>query len=251
MPEITARTTIAELQAGPPALLQVLRSTGLYRDGDDPALTVGQLCWSWGFNPGILLTMLEAANVPVLPPPVDIQPFLAMPLPDFVAHIESAHHATLRDQLPRLEALTAEATMAAPGEPRLAELRTEVERLAAELHAHLAHEEEALFPMIRGLAAGTVVATRCGSAVGGPVACMENDHAIAERALHRLRKLTDDYTAPASAGTLLTLLTEFDRDLREHMYKENEALFPRAVEAQREAARARFEPGRQLARSPA
>ena len=31
--------------------------------------------------------------------------------------------------------------------------------------------------MIRGLAAGTVVATRCGSAVGGPIACMENDHA--------------------------------------------------------------------------
>ena len=25
---------------------------------------------------------------------------------------------------------------------------------------------------------------------------------------------------------------EFDRDLREHMYKENEALFPRAIEAQ-------------------
>jgi iron-sulfur cluster repair protein YtfE (RIC family) len=32
-------------------------------------------------------------------------------------------------------------------------------------------------------------------------------------------------------------LVDLDRDLREHMYKENEALFPRAVEAQREAAR--------------
>jgi iron-sulfur cluster repair protein YtfE (RIC family) len=66
---------------------------------------------------------------------------------------------------------------------------------------------------------------------------MENDHALAERALLRFGELTDGYTAPASAGALLGLLRDFDRDLREHMYKENEALFPRAVEAQREAAR--------------
>ena len=237
MPDISARTTIAELQAGPPALLQVLRSTGLYRDGDDPSLMLGQLCWYFGFNPGILLTMLKSANVPVLPPPLDIEPFLATPLPEFVTHIESVYHAGLRDQLPRLEALTHEAAAAAPDDPRLRELQSHVERLAAELLAHLVHEEEALFPMIRGLAAGTVVATRCGSAVGGPIACMENDHAIAERTLLRLRELTDDYTTPASADPMLALLREFDRDLREHMYLENEALFPRAIEAQQSAAR--------------
>ncbi len=237
MLKITARTTILELQEGPSGLMQVLRSTGIYRDGDDPALMLGQLCWSWGFNPGILLMMLQSANVPVTPPPLDIQPFLAMPLPDFVTHIEEVYHAGLRDQLPRLEALAAGAAGSAPDDPRLAELRKEIEQLAAELHAHLAHEEEALFPMIRGIAAGTVVATRCGSAVGGPIACMENDHALAERALLRMRGLTDDYTAPAAAGALLALLAEFDRDLREHMYKENDALFPRAVEAQQEASR--------------
>lgn len=237
MLKITARTTIAELQAGPPALMQVLRSTGIWRDGDDPALMLGQLCWSWGLNPGILLMMLDQANAPVAPPPLDLQPFLTMPLPEFVTHIEEVYHAGLRDQLPRLEALAARAAEAAPDDPRLAALRGELEGLAAELHAHLAHEEEALFPMIRGIAAGTVVATRCGSAVGGPIACMENDHALAERALRRLRELTDDYTSPASAETLLALLSEFDRDLREHMYKENEALFPRAVTAQQEASR--------------
>lgn len=234
---ITARTTVADLGQGSPALMQVLRSTGIWRDGDDPALMLGQLCWSRGFNPGILLTMLQSANVPVSPAPLDIQPFLSMSLPDFVTHIEEVHHAGLRDQLPRLEALAAEAAGSAPDNRRLAELRQEMHQLAAELHAHLAHEEEALFPMIRGIDAGTVVATRCGSAVGGPIACMENDHALAERALLRMRELTDDYTSPATASTMLALLAEFDRDLREHMYKENEALFPRAVAAQREASR--------------
>lgn len=228
MLEITARTTVAELAAAPPAVMQALRATGIYRDGDDPGLMLGQLCWSFGLNPGILVTMLQAANAPVAPPPVDIQPFLEMPLADFVTHIEEVHHAGLRDQLPRLRALVGEAVTRAPGDERLVRLRQEAERLADELESHLAHEEEALFPMIRGLANGTVVATRCGSSVNGPIACMENDHDSAERSLQRLRELTDNYTRPAAGRPLLDLLAEFDEDLRIHMYKENEALFPRA-----------------------
>lgn len=235
MRDLTARTTILELQQGPAALMQVLRSTGLYRDGDDPTVMLGQLCWSYGFNPGILLMMLQSANVPQEAPPLDISPFLDMPLPEFVTHIEQVYHAGLRVQLPRLRMLTTEAAGSSPGNESLVDLRNEVSQLAAELDAHLAHEEEALFPMIRGLAAGTLVATRCGSAVGGPIACMENDHATAERSLRRLRQLTENYTAPAAASEMLDHLREFDRDLREHMYKENEALFPRAVAAQREA----------------
>jgi regulator of cell morphogenesis and NO signaling len=243
--ELTARTTIAELQAGPPALMAVLRSTGLYRDGDDPSLMIGQLCWSWGFNPGILLMMLNAANVPVTPPPLDIRPFLAMPLADFVTHIETVYHAGLRRQLPRLNALAADAARAAPDDARVAQLGQELTQFAAELEHHLLHEEEALFPMIRGLVAGTVVATRCGSAVGGPIACMENDHDLAGRTLAKLRELTDRYTAPAAATELLGLLAEFDRDLREHIYKENEGLFPRALEAQQAAFQARVAPALQ------
>ncbi len=237
MLKITPQTTIAELQEGPPALLQVLKSSGFYRDGDDTAVSLSQLCLSWGLNPAILLMMLEPANAKAAPRLLDLEPFMAMPLPEFVSHIEDVYHVGLRNQLPRLQALAAEVAGSAPDDVRLAELRKEVDQVAEELHSHLAHEEEALFPMIRGLAAGTVVATRCGSAVAGPVACMENDHAEADRTLVRLRELTDDYTAPATAGPMLALLVEFDRDLREHMYKENEALFPRAIEAQREAAR--------------
>ena len=233
---LTARTTVQELQRGPPALTQVLRSAGLYRDGDDPGITIGQMCWNRGFNPGILLMMLQSANVPTEAPPLDISPFLRMPLPAFVSHIEEVYHASLRVQLPRLRTLTTEAAGSSPDNERLVDLRNEVAQLATELDAHLAHEEEALFPMIRGLAAGTLVATRCGSAVGGPIACMENDHASAERSLRRLRQLTENYTAPAAAIAMLDHLRQFDRDLREHMYKENEALFPRAVAAQREAS---------------
>ena len=67
---LTSRTRVAELAEGPPGLLATLASTGLYRPGDDQNVTLGQLCWNFGFNPGILLLMLQSANVPEVVPPM-------------------------------------------------------------------------------------------------------------------------------------------------------------------------------------
>lgn len=243
--QLNAGTRIRDLQQGPPGLLRVLESAGLYRDGDDPGTRIGELCWRFGFNPGILLMMLESANVAAEPAPpdinLDIQPFRAMPLGQLVDHIENVHHGFLRRELPRIMGLVdAAAPESGPG---LDGLRDELGRLAAELEAHLAHEEEALFPMVRQLGSGSAVSpTRCGGSVGGPIACMENEHEQAVRSLWKLRELTRDY-APGPGGTaamreLMDALANLDRDLREHMYKEDQALFPRALQAQREGAAA-------------
>ena len=90
--------------------------------------------------------MLQSANVEEEPAPLDITPFLDMPLIGLVEHIERVHHQYLRDNLPRLTAMTGAVASAFPDNDRLANLRDEVQSLAAELDAHLAHEEEALFP---------------------------------------------------------------------------------------------------------
>ena len=235
---LSARTTVGELMAGPPALYATLKSTGLFRDGDDPGVMLGQLCWSFGFNPAILLMMLEGANVPEVVPPLDAAPFRAMALAELVDHIEQTHHAYLREVLPKLTASTEALLSEAGGTESLAALRDEVQRVAAELDAHIRHEEEALFPMVRDLASHTAVrATRCGDAVGGPIACMENEHTATQRSLGKLRELTGDYAAAADASTLwretMAELERFDRDMQEHIYKENEVLFPRALDAQR------------------
>jgi regulator of cell morphogenesis and NO signaling len=238
MLNLSARTRVTELQQGPPALMQALQSTGLFRAGDDPDVSLGELCWTFGFNPGILLMMLESADVEQEAPPLDIAPYLAMPLAALVEHLEQVHHAWLREHLPRLVAISAAVAEANPQEETLAELHAELSSLAAELDAHLLHEEQALFPMVRDLAARVAIApTRCGSRVGGPIACMENEHRTAADALRRMRALTDGYRAADDADrsrrTLFAGLADLDRDLREHMYKENEALFPRALDAQR------------------
>jgi regulator of cell morphogenesis and NO signaling len=85
---------------------------------------------------------------------------------------------------------------------------------------------------------GSITPTRCGSAVGGPIACMENEHEMTVQALRKMRELTDAYTAPAEASAglreLMAGLARFDRDLQEHIYKENKVLFPRALDSQGE-----------------
>jgi regulator of cell morphogenesis and NO signaling len=239
MLKITGRTRVSELQGGPPALMRTLTATGLFREGDDPEVMLGQLCWNFGFNPGILLMILEAANVPEEVPPIDVAPYEAMPLVKLVEHIEAVHHSYLREALPQLCAATASVASAFPADKRLADLDMEMQAIAAELDAHLRHEEEALFPMVRDIEIrGTVTPTRCGSAVGGPIACMENEHEMAAQTLRRMRELTNDYTAPEQATAdwrgMLQALARFDQDMQEHMYKENKVLFPRALDSQGE-----------------
>lgn len=234
---LTSRSTVAELQNGPPGVIQTLISTGIFREGDDPGVTIGELCWNFGFNPGILLNMLQSANVAEDVPPIDIAPFRAMSLLELVEHIEDVHHSYLRENLPVLTSLTRQVAAAHPDDGRLSALKLEMEHVATELDSHLTHEEEALFAMVRDLAMrATVKPTRCGDAVGGPIACMETEHEAALVSLKKMREYTDGYTAPADADDtwrqMLAQVARFDQDMIEHMYKENKVLFPRALDAQ-------------------
>jgi len=63
---------------------------------------------------------------------------------------------------------------------------------------------------------------------------MVSDHDQAGDALGRLRQLTGNYAPPAGAcntyRVMLEGLATLERDMHEHVHKENNILFPRAVE---------------------
>ena len=65
-----------------------------------------------------------------------------------------------------------------------------------------------------------------------------HEHEILEKTLHRLRLLTNDYTAPEAACTShrlsYSLLKELDDDLVQHLYLENDILFPIAIAMEKE-----------------
>jgi regulator of cell morphogenesis and NO signaling len=67
---------------------------------------------------------------------------------------------------------------------------------------------------------------------------MEHEHNNAGQALDRLRSLTQDYQVPDKAcntyRALLAGLAELELDLHQHIHKENNILFSRAIALEQE-----------------
>lgn len=147
-------------------------------------------------------------------------------LTDLIAFIEHTFHEPLKESLPRLVDWS-DAVVAAHGdhtqEP-VQRLRDVVHELADELLAHMAKEEQVLFPWIRA---------DNGRNVGGPIRVMHAEHDAAGRQLALIRFLTRNFRVPEEAcatwRALYTELEQLDESLRHHIHLENNVLFPRAL----------------------
>lgn len=149
------------------------------------------------------------------------------PVADLVRFILERYHAPLREELPRLEAMTRKvARVHGDKEPvRLPALLETFLALKAEVDEHLREEEEALFPAI--LAGAENPDTPLGAFV--------DDHSRVGRELERIRELTDGFRVPDGAcntwNALWHGLAALETDLHEHIHLENNVLFPRVAAA--------------------
>ncbi len=193
--------------------------------------TLEEACRQRGLDPQGFLTQLEdyAASETTLE--VNIA---ELSLTELADHIERIHHAYLHQELPRLERMvTKVAAVHGEKEPRLTQIRDIFLALSAELATHLIKEEQVLFPIIRQLeASDTLPQFHCGTVIN-PISRMEFEHDEAGAALAQLRQLTDDFTPPEWAcntyRALFDALLTFEQDMHQHIHKENNVLFPRAV----------------------
>ena len=151
-----------------------------------------------------------------------------------VENIVSTHHTYLRNALPQLGAM-AEKVHRVHGEnhPELRNLLEVFSGLYAELDSHMFKEENILFPATRQLEMGALP-PEAAAQLFGPISVMEAEHESAGRALEELRRITGNYSPPESACNtyrgLYAGLEELERDLHWHIHKENNILFPRAIE---------------------
>jgi len=232
MSAISVHDTVGEVVARHPALSRTLEAVGVdYCCGGKR--TFEEACRQKGLDPQAFVAQLEqAAAEDGQEPVIDAA---AMDLAELADHIEQTHHAWLREELPRLEALTSRvASVHGDEDPRLVEVRETLHAMSAELTAHMAKEELILFPIIRKLAASeTLPVLHCGS-VANPIRQMELEHHDAGDALERMRTLTDEYTPPSWAcntyRAMLEALDRLERDMHQHVHKEDNVLFPKAAQ---------------------
>ncbi len=221
--------TVGSLVAQNPARARVFESLGIdYCCGGKK--TLADACAARGHDLDRVVTLLDEIAPRVGDRSADPS---EMSLVALVDDIERTHHAFIRRELPRLDRLTGR-VLAAHGErdPRLQEVRRVFLSMMADLESHIAKEEQVLFPIIRELEAtgGSIVAPE---SLEGPLMRLEAEHQNAGNALAFLRAATDGFTPPDGAcSTWIVMLDSFEafeRDMHEHVHKENNVLFPRAM----------------------
>lgn len=95
-----------------------------------------------------------------------------------------------------------------------------------ELLMHMMKEERMLFPMInQGVGRGAAM----------PISVMMHEHEEHDRAIARLKELTDNFQPPEGAcgswTRLYALAKEMVDDLNDHIHLENDILFARVLDS--------------------
>lgn len=230
MNTIAVGTTVGELVRAVPSRSRIFENLGIdYCCGGKKPLA--EVCRSKDLDPVTVVAMLEALDG--APDATDVNAD-AMGLGELCDHIERAHHDYLREELPRLDFMTRKvAAVHGEHEPRLVDVRSVFESFNTEIASHMQEEEEVAFPAIRKLESAGANETAAGGTLKASFDKLESEHDSAGAALARFKELTDSYTPPDWAcNTFRALydgLANLERNMHQHVHKENNVLFPRAL----------------------
>ncbi|MFN8431538.1 MAG: iron-sulfur cluster repair di-iron protein [Spirosomataceae bacterium] len=158
---------------------------------------------------------------------------------DFLAdYVTNVHHNYLYKNLPEIR-FYVEKVFNKHGErfDYLPELHDLYLALEGDLLGHLPKEENILFPYIKKMINELKLKEKSEKPFFGtiqnPISVMHAEHDEAGEILHRLRKITNNYTAPENACNshlvMISKLKEMDADLVQHIHIENNILFPKVV----------------------
>lgn len=202
--------------------------------------TVKEACLEKGIDPAVVEKELNAADKnPTMRP----LPYNDWTL-DFLAdYIVQTHHSYVRNTLPDLVAYSTKVASVHGGHhPELLEIRNLVNEVNAEMSSHMVKEEKVVFPYIKELVQNNGVATQAESfgSVRQPINLMEEEHETVGAAMEQIRALSKDYIVPAdgcaSYKLLFKMLEEFESDLHIHIHLENNILFVKAMDLEKELA---------------
>lgn len=166
---------------------------------------------------------------------------------DFLAdYIVNTHHQYVKENVPFITELANKvARVHGDRHPEVIEIASLFNGIGKALNLHLMKEENAVFPFIKEL----VHAKKSGGAASAfsldnmntPAQILEMEHEQVGEDMAIIRSLTDQYTLPPDACTSYTILykklDEFESDLFIHVHLENNILFPKALQLEKELSK--------------
>jgi regulator of cell morphogenesis and NO signaling len=234
-----AEETIGQLVAGDLRKAKVFRKYGLdFCCGGNKTVKVA--CAEKGLDLNkVEQELRETDKMPASSP----LPYNEWPLDFLVDYIINTHHSYVKRTLPEIKAYAEKVTKVhGQKHTELALIWQLVREVNDELAEHLFKEERILFPYIKAL----VTANQSGRAlseagfgtVQNPIHRMETEHEMVGNNLARIRDLSRNYRLPEDACTsyavLYKMLEEFEEDLHLHVHLENNILFPKALEMEKQ-----------------
>lgn len=166
----------------------------------------------------------------------------SLSLTALIEHITETHHRYAEETGPVIIKYLEKVNMVhGKHNPELNEILTLFKAIVADLAVHMKKEELILFPYIKRLEQGRL---NEGSykpsfaSIQQPINMMMGDHETEGERYKRIEELANFYAPPSHACNTFRVsyakLEEFEKDLHLHIHLENNILFPKAIEMEKQ-----------------
>jgi regulator of cell morphogenesis and NO signaling len=171
------------------------------------------------------------------------QDFNSWELDFLVDYILNIHHKYVKSSVTMLYDVSQKvANVHGENHPEVIKIAGLFETIARELDTHIVKEETILFPYIKKLAVAKRENTGMEPASFGSVESlirtMETEHVDVGKSMDEINRLSNGFATPKDACSsyraLYAKLNEFEQDLHRHIHLENNILFPKTIQMEKE-----------------
>jgi regulator of cell morphogenesis and NO signaling len=158
-------------------------------------------------------------------------------------YIEKKHHRYILERTPEIKQYLAKlCEVHGSNHPELFEINEQFNQSAGVLAMHMKKEELILFPYIKMMVAVKLKNEKINppqfNAMENPIRAMMSEHDIEGERFKKISQLSNNYTIPSDGCSTYrltyTLLKEFEEDLHLHIHLENNILFAKSLELEKE-----------------
>ncbi len=202
--------------------------------------TIAQACKSKGVDVVQIEKELNALDSTYGIPSEDYNSWDLYFLTDYILN---THHKYVKRAIPIIYEYTQKvAKVHGNKHPEAIAIAEKFLMIVDELNRHICKEEEILFPYIKHLSTANTNGMKIESSpfgtVENPIHAMEHEHDEVGKMMEEIKNLTNNYTPPSDACTTYKVsyskLKEFEDDLHKHIHLENNILFKKAIELEKQ-----------------